>query len=223
MLKIFFYKFPNNLLRCFQGINFFLHLLAIILTYILVTSGFDWRYFESTRDPRFLSFGLPAALIGFFVPTLLLAYIYFIGEIRKSFKLKNTAATLVQAAFTGWLISACYKTFTGRLHPEVITQISSVDISRIFNFGLFRDGIFWGWPSSHTTVAFAMASALIAFYPRRKRIAIAALTYSLYIGLGVSVTIHWFFDFVAGAIIGIMVGLTIGKSYLDRLADHREN
>jgi hypothetical protein len=42
------------------------------------------------------------------------------------------------------------------------------------------------------------------------------LLYALYIGVGVSMTIHWFSDFVAGAIIGTVIGFTVGnvfKSY----------
>jgi len=40
------------------------------------------------------------------------------------------------------------------------------------------------------------------------------ITYALYIGLGVSMTIHWFSDFLAGAIIGSAIGAVVGKSFL---------
>jgi hypothetical protein len=40
-----------------------------------------------------------------------------------------------------------------------------------------------------------------------------ALLYACYVGLGVSMTIHWFSDFVAGAIIGSVVGEVVGKSF----------
>jgi membrane-associated phospholipid phosphatase len=40
-----------------------------------------------------------------------------------------------------------------------------------------------------------------------------AITYSLYVGIGVSMTIHWFSDFIAGAIIGTVVGVVVGKSF----------
>ena len=36
-----------------------------------------------------------------------------------------------------------------------------------------------------------------------------AVTYALYIGIGVSMTIHWFSDFVAGALIGTIVGVVV--------------
>ena len=34
-----------------------------------------------------------------------------------------------------------------------------------------------------------------------------------YIGLGVSMTIHWFSDFAAGAILGTIIGLVVGRSF----------
>jgi hypothetical protein len=40
-----------------------------------------------------------------------------------------------------------------------------------------------------------------------------AITYALYIGIGVSRTIHWFSDFAAGAIIGSAKGAVVGKSF----------
>ncbi|MHB8660433.1 MAG: phosphatase PAP2 family protein [Minisyncoccota bacterium] len=218
MLRDFFYKLPANVARCFQGANFLWHLFAIALTYIFVTSGLDWLYFESTRAGWFLTLGFPAALLGFFVPILLPVGLYIFGKRRESTILKNIAAALGQAAIIGWLVSSFYKAFTGRLQPELAVNFPHVDISRNFNFGFLKHGIFWGWPSSHTTVAFAMVATLVALYPRHKKIIALAIIYALYIGLGVSVTIHWFSDFVAGAIIGTIIGLVVGESYRARLS-----
>ena len=90
---------------------------------------------------------------------------------------------------------------------------SLVDSSHGFQFGLLKGGIFWGWPSSHTTVTFAMTLCLITLYPKNKIFVFFALLYALYIGLGVSVTIHWFSEFVAGAIIGSVIGTVVGRSF----------
>jgi membrane-associated phospholipid phosphatase len=40
-----------------------------------------------------------------------------------------------------------------------------------------------------------------------------ALAYAGYIGLGVSMTIHWFSDFAAGAILGAVIGVVVGKAF----------
>ena len=42
---------------------------------------------------------------------------------------------------------------------------------------------------------------------------IAVIAYAFYIGISVSMTIHWFSDFAAGAIIGTVIGITVGKSF----------
>jgi membrane-associated phospholipid phosphatase len=219
MLRDFFYRLPLSVARCFLGVNFLWHLFAIGLTYVLVVSGFDWRYFESTRGSLFLNLGFPAALLGFLVPIILPVSLYVFGNARKSAELTHAAAALGQSAIVGWLISSFYKAFTGRIQPELFTHLSSIDASKEFYFGFLRHGIFWGWPSSHATVAFAMAALLLARYPHRKEIVIPAVTYALYIGLGVSVTIHWFSDVAAAAIMGTLVGVMVARNFRLRGTD----
>jgi hypothetical protein len=65
----------------------------------------------------------------------------------------------------------------------------------------------------NTAVAFSMAICLIMLYPRNKVIVFSALVYAFYIGFAVSVTIHWFSEFAAGAIIGSVIGITVGRSF----------
>jgi len=83
----------------------------------------------------------------------------------------------------------------------------------IFKFGLLRGGVFWGWPSSHTTIAFAMAVTVFRLFPKQRWLGYLAISYASYIGFGVSTTIHWFSDFIAGALIGTVVGMTVGDSF----------
>ena len=87
------------------------------------------------------------------------------------------------------------------------------DLSHVFHFGFLRGGVFWGWPSSHTTIAFAVAGTIYKLFPEQRLLAIMCFTYALYIGAGVSITIHWFSDFAAGAIIGTIIGMVVGTSY----------
>lgn len=103
------------------------------------------------------------------------------------------------------------------MQPPHALASSLADTSRDWNFGFLHHGIFWGWPSSHTVVAFSMAYALIAVYPQRKAVTYPALIYALYIGIGVSTRIHWFSEFIAGAIIGAIIGTVVGKSFHNKL------
>jgi membrane-associated phospholipid phosphatase len=210
-MKQFLSTLPRNLLDCFKGRMIILHIVAIILTFILVTSGFDWLYFASTRNPILRSWMFPAAPIGGFVPIALPLILLAIGSIGRRTTLTLAAWAVGQAEFIGALVAAAYKAITGRVHPS---HGVGADISHIFQFGLLRGGVFWGWPSSHTTIAFAMAVTLSKLFPRQKWLGYVAITYALYIGLGVSMTIHWFSDFSAGAIIGTAIGAVVGKSFL---------
>ena len=92
-----------------------------------------------------------------------------------------------------------------------------MDSSHGFQFGFLRGGVFWGWPSSHTTIAFAMMLCLVALYPKNRWLMVGALLYAFYVGFAVSVTIHWLSEFVAGAIIGSVIGIVVGRSFRDRL------
>jgi hypothetical protein len=63
----------------------------------------------------------------------------------------------------------------------------------------------------------AMTVCLITLYPKNKLFVFFALLYALYVGLGVSVSIHWFSEFVAGAIIGSVIGTVVGRSFRVKL------
>jgi membrane-associated phospholipid phosphatase len=215
---------PRNIITVFKGRNLFWHALAIILTIVIVMSGGDWAYYRATREEIFFKVAVPAIMLGTFVPVLGILGLWIFGEFRKNRRLISTAWALGQAALLGYAVSCLYKAFTGRLPPpfrgfrmSAANEGSLVDSSHGFQFGLLKGGVFWGWPSSHTTVAFAMSACLITLYPKNKRLVFLTSLYALYIGLSVSVTIHWLSEFVAGAIIGGLVGTIVGRSFRIKL------
>ena len=202
--------FAANFVDVFSGRNLLFHGIAIGLTALLVLSGFDWWYFTS-QIPAVRMFLFPAVIVGFFLPFILPIVLFLVGKIGKHKKIVYTAFALIQSEILGSLISSIYKAFTGRIQPNFRNM--SIDISRDFEFGFLRHGVFWGWPSSHTTIAFSMAFTLIFLYRGNKGILVGAFLYALYIGLGVATSIHWFSDFIAGALIGTAIGITVGKNY----------
>ena len=207
MIRAFVSGLPQGFARVFAPRYLLWHAAAIILTYLSVTSGFDWYYFTRTRFDNLFALTMPAAVLGFFLPIMLPVALYYWGEWRKSRKLMRVAVAVAQAEALGWIVSSLYKAFTGRLQPEFLPSGIFEDLSRNFNFGFWENGIFWGWPSSHTTVAFAGMVALICMYPKSRPLALLAGAYALYIGLGVSISVHWFSDFLAGAILGTLIGV----------------
>jgi hypothetical protein len=50
-------------------------------------------------------------------------------------------------------------------------------------------------------------------FPKLRWLGCLVVAYALYVGLGVSMTIHWFSDFAAGAIIGTVIGTVVGTSF----------
>jgi hypothetical protein len=213
-----FYRLPKNVVRIFSGWNLGWHFLAIVLTVVIVRSGFEWSYYLATRGDVFLHMALPAIMLGTVVPLLTILTLIIIGGVGKKRRITTTAWALGQAALLGYLISCAYKAFTGRRPPPHfgifgVNGAALTDTSHGFQFGFLRGGIFWGWPSSHTTIAFAMSVCLATLYPKNKLLVFAALGYATYVGLGVSVTIHWCSEFVAGAIIGSVIGKTVGRSF----------
>jgi len=203
--------FVTNFIAAFSGRYLIFHGTAIVLTAVLVWSGFDWWYFKAHQIPALQRILFPAIVIGFFLPITVPISLYLVGKICKRQWLVCTALAIAQAALLGSLISSVYKAFTGRLQPDF--RHMDIDISHGFQFGFLQHGIFWGWPSSHTTIAFAMAFTLIFLFQRNKGVLISALLYALYVGIGVSLSIHWFSDFVAGALIGTAIGTNVGKSF----------
>jgi membrane-associated phospholipid phosphatase len=216
-----FHRLLRNVIAIFSGRNLLWQALAILLTIVIVRSGFDWTYFRWTRGDAFARLARPAILIGTFLPLTAILILLLAGAAGKNRRLLTTAWALGQAALLGYVISCGYKAFTGRLPPPfrgfrmpAMNEGSLVDSSHGFQFGFLKGGVFWGWPSSHTTVTFAMMTCLIVLWSKNKPLVACALLYAFYIGLGVSVTIHWFSEFVAGAITGSVVGTVVGRSFI---------
>ena len=211
MFRAFAYRFPERFLAVYRGKNVFYHIAAVVLTYALVVSGFDWYFFEVTRSPYFYPLTMAAGVGGFFVPVLVPIGMYVAGEIRKNAPLIASATGGAQAVVIAWVVSSFYKALTGRIEPEFLTQTSFVDGSRDFNFGFLEHGIFWGWPSSHTAVACALAAALFVCYPKNRVIRYLALLLAVAVAVGAAVGFHWFSDVVAGVIIGTLVGVVVAR------------
>ncbi len=215
---------PKNIVRCFKGYNLLWHFLAIVLTFIIVASDFDWYYFISSQKPILHVLFRPAVRLGMILPIVVPLILLATGVLRKDFKIKTTAFALGQAAMLGLAVSSFYKAFTGRIPPPYFFGHGAlVDTSHGFRLGFLRGGMFWGWPSSHTTVAFAMAVVLWKLYPENKLLRYAAIFYAFYVGIGVSIRIHWFSEFVAGAIIGSLIGAVVGKSFERRRKERLSN
>lgn len=208
-----FYNVKLFLREFFSWQSIFLQVLACLLTYVIVITGSDWNYFIFVHDAGWAAYFASAIGLGMVIPIIGLPSAYLAGKIFKMRHVSIVAWALLQAATLGWIVSAAYKAFTGRVQPPHGVIDILVDQSRNWNFGFFEHGIFWGWPSSHTTVAFAMSFALVTLFPKNRPVQLVAILYAFYIGIGVATKIHWFSEFVAGGIFGAIVGIIVGRSF----------
>jgi len=164
-MKQFLVTLPRNLIGCFKGWMLIWHVVAIVLTVILVMSGLDWRYFLATRNPVLRSWMFPAVHIGGLLPLALPLILFAIGIIARNARAISAGWAVGQAELLGSLVSSACKAVTGRAHPA---HSIGVDMSHVFHFGWLRGGVFWGWPSSHATIAFAMAVTVFTLWPKRR-------------------------------------------------------
>lgn len=211
MLGFFFRTLPRNIVASFSGYKFLFLIAAIASTYLIVETGTDWKYLLAVRDPELNKMFFPAVIIGGFVPISLPLFLLAIGAIFNRPRLAVTGWALGQAALIGSVVTSTLKAFTGRIQPNLNDLI--IDSSHQFQFGFFEHGIFWGWPSSHTAIAFAMAFTLISLHVKNRHVLFYSIIYAFYVGFGVSLTIHWFSEFIAGALIGTAIGLTVGAAF----------
>jgi len=219
-----FHNFDQNLLQSFSNGYGLYHLGAIGLSYGLIKNGADWQYYQYMQDHKSIAqAGFAGVIVGGLVPLSLPVYLYFRGKSDQDAKLMYTALALGQSVITSWLVTSAYKTITGRKPPADINEKGpDKDYSDDFNFGLMRRGIFDGWPSGHTTNAFAMAAVLWQLYPENQTLKLYSGAYAFFIGLSISTNIHWFSDFVAGALIGYSIGKSIGQSFKNVLDGKQE-
>ena len=193
-----------------------LYIAAVGFTYVLVMLGVDWAYFLfiMKRVPR--PFLFISDLLGFLIPIFLPLVLYMFSKIRKSAYLRILAEATMYATFLGLSVSTCIKSFTGRVSPPDDGNML-VDTSHAFQFGFMREQIIGGWPSSHTTIAFALATTLVLLCPQSWRVKVLALSTAVCIGIGVTFGWHWLSEFVAGALIGTALGHVVGRYYYLKL------
>jgi membrane-associated phospholipid phosphatase len=209
----FFYKIDKNIVGSFKynyGLNY---LGAVAGSLGLVGTNVDWNWYQLSisNDKKIYKIGYPAVYAGWIMPFAVPLSTYIYGRIDKNDDLQITGLAVGQAALDGWLISTTMKVFTGRVPPTKLKD--GDDIRGDFRFGFLKGGANNGWPSSHTTAAFAMATTMAELYPDNTTVKVCSFAYASFIGLGVSTNIHWFSDAFAGALIGYAIGKTVCTNF----------
>ena len=183
--------------------------LSFLASLCFANSGIDWRWAKMSEHFIITQYlGVTSVFIGMIAPIVFPLYFYIKRKQNDSNEL--LARVAVKAFLVAWAYSTLIKSFTNRLPREPFESLGAVDFSKKFRFGFLQGENLWeslveGFPSGHTMTAFAMTFAILPFLSSQKTKRIAVF-YSVYIGLGVSVTVHWLSDTVAGGFIGFALG-----------------
>ncbi|MDR2804925.1 MAG: phosphatase PAP2 family protein [Dysgonamonadaceae bacterium] len=192
-----------------------------LITYGMIESGMDWQWNRLAYNNKWVAYsGTPFGALGYVAPVAVPLYLYLHGRKNGDIKLQVTGLALGQSAILALGISSGIKAFTGRRDPGIMAHHiypdeynENIDYSGDWAFGFMRRGVMSGWPSSHTIVAFAMATTLAELYPDDARIKWGAYIYAGAVGLGVSVVSHWASEVFAGALMGYAIGKSVGNSF----------
>ncbi len=188
-------------------------------TWLFIESGVDWKWRNFAYDHETLANSAYSSVVyaGYAVPSATPVAFYLAGLFRHDEKLQITGLALVQSMAFAAAAQAILKSSTGRSEPYIIGQYhhtrleTQTDFSGEFDW--FKTNILDGWPSGHTMSAFAVASTVAQMYHDNICIKIASFSYALLVGIGVSLSVHWASDVVAGALMGYAIGTTVGRSF----------
>jgi len=217
-----FNNFWYNTKDSFIGESSWYHGAAFGSTFILAASGADKAvqdYFQ--KDPVGRAYGSGAVILGAIWQPIIGGVLYFIPDAET----KTAGSAVLQAAIVQTTYITLLKGLTGRQDPIEDGNPANKEDGACGNsdnpkeFFNLVDGC--TYPSGHASSAFSLVSSLFAFYPEKTWIAYFGYPIALVIGLGmVESDEHWFSDVVAGALIGHIIGWTIGKNFrndLDKL------
>ncbi|MHB8581575.1 MAG: phosphatase PAP2 family protein [Ignavibacteriaceae bacterium] len=215
---LLFGNFGNNILDSFKGNNIYYHLAGIASTILLVNLNVDYNveHFFNQHE-EFGKWGHPVVFSGMFLPFIAGGSLYAYSKIKNDDETLGASFAVLQASLIELIYNSTLKALTGRPNPDWRHNSDMESLSKTFRFGFLRGGMFWGWPSGHTSTTMAVVSSLINYYPDKTWIKIAGYSLVAYTIFGVSSVnrggMHWFSDAIAAAFMSYAIGSTVGKYY----------
>ena len=225
----FFHHFWKNLAKIFVGWNIVYLLSATALTVFMIFSGLDvmLQNFFQEVNPFGQFFCFFILIIGNFWHLALTLMIFFIGKVRRSNKLVIAGIAGFQALASSFFVTTMLKTLTGRKLPlrpgSGKHYFPRSDDPADFNFAFWQNSFQEGrvfYPSGHTASLIAFVTALVVYYSGNKWIVIIGYAFVIFTGLVmIDGDFHWSSDVVAGALIGHIIGLTVGAHFRRKYDD----
>jgi membrane-associated phospholipid phosphatase len=213
-----FENFGTNIVNSFKGDNLYLHLAGIASTVLIVTTNTDYNVHKFFYEHEgFGEAAMPVIRAGMLIPFITGGSLYAYGKLGNDDRALAASFAVIQSSLIAFVYNSLLKAVTGRPNPDWQHNSDMKELSKTFRFGFMRGGIFWGWPSGHTSSTMAVVSALTSFYSDKTWLKIAGYSLVAYMMYGVTSLhrggMHWFSDAVAAAFMSYAIGSTIGKYY----------
>lgn len=222
---LLFGNFGNNIVNSFKGNNLYLHLAGVASTFLIVTTNTDYyvqHYFYEHEE--FSNAASPLIHYAIYIPFVAGGSLYAYGKLNKDDRAVAASFAVFQSSIIALGYNSLLKAITGRPHPDWQDSTDMKSLSKTFRFGFLRGGVWWGWPSGHTSSMMAIVSALTSFYPEKTWLKITGYSLVAYMMFGVSSLhrggMHWFSDAVAAAFMSYAIGSTVGKYYRSKFQSH---
>lgn len=222
-----FQGFWQNTLDSHSGNYLYLHGTAVAATGLMAfpANSIDGRVHQAPKNIQ--GVGTELALLAGMVWHIGPAAGVYWGSAPQS-KARYASGAVIQAVGISFMVTSAQKYVTGRRGPReshastggLEAPFKRTDDPRDFNFKVwqnfdFTEGRFF-WPSGHTATAVAVAAALGAFY-EPAWVSWSAYGAAAWMGWSmVDGSHHWASDVVAGFLIGIAIGRTVGLDFRSR-------
>jgi membrane-associated phospholipid phosphatase len=213
----------EGLLGSFTWPSVLWHVSAVVVTPPLVYT-LDEPVQEALQHPSAVrqSFAEAMLVVGAITPVAIPLTLYLSGLAVEDSELATAGAAALQAAAVQALVVVTLKWLTDRAGPypdgdpqqKRALGFRDSKSASDFNFNPFDLSGGLRWPSGHTASNVALVSSLVAFYP--DEIWLPAIGYPFALMIGVAMIdgdYHWLSDVVAGALIGHVIGWTIGRNF----------
>lgn len=215
----------DNVRHAFSGSRLLFSAAAVAATGGLAFSGEDHALRAAVqRQIASPAWGDTAYYAGYIAPAVVAPGLYAIGLASRDRETTGAGAAALQALIVTLGVTGVLKVATGRpypLHggdPSAPDRLDHPEYAREFHpFRLKLLDV--SWPSGHTSASVSIAAALAAYYSDEPWVALAGYPLALGIGFGmVDGDRHWTSDVISGALIGHVIGWSVGRGFRESLA-----
>ena len=191
---------------------------GVASTVLIVTTNTDYYVHEFFYEhEQYGNAAMPIIRTALYIPIVTGGSLFVYGKLKRDDRAVGASFAVIQSSLVAFVYNSLLKAVTGRPNPDWEHNPDMMDLSKTFRFGFLRGGIYWGWPSGHTSSLMAVVSALTNFYSEKTWLKVAGYSMVAYMMYGVSSLhrggMHWFSDAVAAAFMSYAIGSTIGKYY----------